>query len=68
MKASTAPAQIDPRERVVRAAVCAVYDRYCSSTIAELEAAVVALIGAPLPPEEDAELAETNHYAEGIFG
>lgn len=56
MKASIAPVQIDQRERVLRAAVTAVYDQYCSGSIAELESAVVAFIGKPLPDsEEDVE-------------
>jgi len=38
---------------VVKAAVDAVYARYCSNSIAELEAAVVDLIGAPIEDEDD---------------
>jgi hypothetical protein len=53
VKASIAPAQTNPHERIVKAAVTAVYDRYCSTAIEELESAVVALIGQPLPSEDD---------------
>lgn len=57
MRASTAPARTDDREakveRIARAAVDAVYARYCSNSIAELEAAVVALIGIPIEDEDD---------------
>ena len=48
-----APAPTDAKERIVKAAVVAVYDRYCSSAIAELEDAVVALIGKPVPDDEE---------------
>lgn len=48
-----APAPTDAKERIVKAAVTAVYDRYCSTSIAELESAVVALIGQPVPDEDD---------------
>lgn len=51
MKPSIAPAQTDPHERIVKAAVTAVYDRYCSGSISELESAVIALIGQPIPDE-----------------
>lgn len=56
MKASTAPAPIEAskRDRIVRAAVDAVYGRYCSNSIAELERSVVDLIGAPIEDNEDA--------------
>ncbi|MBN9028914.1 MAG: hypothetical protein J0I23_03835 [Rhizobiales bacterium] len=50
-----APAPTDAKERIVKAAVTAVYDRFCSSSVAELEEAVVALIGEPLPCNEDEE-------------
>lgn len=57
MNPSTAPAPIedreDKRERIARAAVDAVYSRYCSNSIAELEAAVVALIGVPIEDDDD---------------
>lgn len=59
VKPSTAPAQTDPTERlakieqIARCAVVAVYDRYCSGSIADLEDAVVALTGRPVPDEED---------------
>lgn len=53
MNLSIAPAQTDLKERIVKAAVTAVYDRYCSTSIAELESAVVALIGQPIPDDED---------------
>ena len=57
MRASIATAPINEREakreRVVKAAVDAVYARYCSNSIAELEAAVVDLIGAPIEDEDD---------------
>lgn len=53
MPNAIAPAPIDPKERIVRAAITAVYDRYCSSSISELESAVVALMGQPLPCEDD---------------
>lgn len=48
-----AHAPTDQRERIVKAAVTAVYDRYCSTAIAELESAVVALIGTPIDSEDD---------------
>lgn len=48
-----APAPTDAKERIVKAAVTAVYDRYCSTSIDELESAVVALIGQPVPDEDD---------------
>lgn len=57
MKQLIAPAPTEDRdqkrERVTRAAVDAVYARYCSNSIAELEAAVVDLIGATLEDEDD---------------
>lgn len=45
----------EKKERVARAAVDAVYARYCSNSIAELEAAVVALIGVPIGDDEEEE-------------
>lgn len=63
---ATAPAPTDVRERIVKAAVTAVYDRYCSTAIAELESAVVALIGQPLPGEDDEDEAPSPlETAEG---
>lgn len=56
MKPSIAPAPTERaglHERIVRAAVDAVYSRYCSNSIAELEAVVVALIGIPVEDEDD---------------
>lgn len=40
-----APAQIDARDRVLRAAVGWVYDQGCASALAELEDAVCEMIG-----------------------
>lgn len=62
MKASIAPAPIDREERlakieqIARCAVVAVYDRYCSGSIADLEDAVIALTGRPIPDEDDEEI------------
>ncbi len=53
MQNAIVPAPIDKRERIVRAAVTAVYDRYCSSSIEELESAVLDLVGQPLPSNDD---------------
>ena len=59
MKPLTAPAPTKrprtdaQRERVVKAAVDAVYGRYCSTSIAELEAAVVDLNGVPIEDEDN---------------
>jgi len=53
MPNAIAPVPTDAKERIVKAAVTAVYDRYCSNSIAELESAVVALIGQPVPGDDD---------------
>jgi len=63
VKVSIAPVPIDQKERVLRAAVTAVYDRYCSSSIAELESAVVAFIGQPIPDEEDEQYSPSARSA-----
>ena len=70
MKASIAPAQTDPHERIVKAAVTAVYDHYCSGSIAELESAVVALIGQPIRDEgeEDADVVLDMESSIGARG
>jgi len=56
MRPSIAPAQTDRaklRDLVAEAAVNAVYSRFCSGSVAQLESAVVDLIGTPLPDDED---------------
>jgi hypothetical protein len=56
MRPSIAPAPTDRaklRELVAEAAVNAVYSRFCSSSVDQLESAVVDLIGTPLPDEDD---------------
>lgn len=64
MKASIAPAQTDQHERILKAAVTAVYDRYCSGSIAELESAVVALIGVPIPDEAEGNVDLDNNRSD----
>ena len=46
------PAQIDPRERLIRAAVEWVYDQGCSAALADLEDAVQDYIGRNLDGTE----------------
>lgn len=41
------------RNRVVKAAVEAVYRDFCSNSVAELQAAVVDLMGVPLESDDD---------------
>lgn len=59
MKPLIAPARTErtdadrQKDRICKAAVDAVYGRYCTNSIAELEAAVVALIGIPIEDEDD---------------